>query len=134
MRSALSIAAHGLLKDRTTRCINSLLDGPIQKIWPFSFHFRDALLGTTQEIAQIYRRINSSAMTNLNGLERGYWQFYKLVKSSNTIDTKDLNYLKKRIFRIMMLSYLRQLGVMDAVLLIVNFVKNDLNPNAPNPL
>jgi teichuronic acid biosynthesis glycosyltransferase TuaG len=82
-----------------------------------------ALLGTTQEIAQIYRRVSSSAMSNLKGLENGYWQFYKLVKASNKIESSDLYYLKRRILRIMLLSYLRQFDLLNAMRLIINFAR-----------
>lgn len=52
-----------------------------------------------------YRRTGESAMNNLNGLENGYKHVYQLVKKLGA-PTHRLSFLKKRIIRIMMLSWL----------------------------
>ncbi|MEO9967573.1 MAG: glycosyltransferase family A protein [Reichenbachiella sp.] len=52
-----------------------------------------------------YRRTGNSAMTNLKGLENGYVHVYHLVKDLG-VSTHRLNYLKRRITRIMSLSWL----------------------------
>jgi hypothetical protein len=52
-----------------------------------------------------YRRNGNSAMSNLSGLEKGYHHVYKLVKSLSSTSDSDYQYLKKRILRIMFLSW-----------------------------
>lgn len=52
-----------------------------------------------------YRRSDSSAMSNLSGLEKGYLHVYQISKNL-PITHADRSYLKKRILRIMFLSWL----------------------------
>jgi len=54
-----------------------------------------------------YRQGNVSAMSNLKGLEMGYWELLAEVKKLKAIPMLHIRYLKKRILRIMFLSYLR---------------------------
>lgn len=73
------------------------------------------LLAITSRVVQIYRRSNQSAMTKLVALEKGYWKFFEMVKSSNIVTLKDTKYLKRRIIRIMTLSYLKKYQIKNAV-------------------
>jgi len=61
----------------------------------------------TAEIAQIYRR-HASAMSNLDGLWRGYIGFYAFALSGGYLYTEeDKMFLQKKIRRIMFRSYAR---------------------------
>ena len=60
---------------------------------------------TSEEVLH-YRISGSSAMSNLKGLEDGYFKLYSNVKDNLKSKKKQLLYLKYRIIRIMMLSYL----------------------------
>lgn len=60
----------------------------------------------TEETILIYRDRNNSAMTNLEGLENGYREVYRLVSSLPDTTFSNLVYLKARIIKIMVLSYL----------------------------
>jgi hypothetical protein len=53
-----------------------------------------------------YRVSEDSAMSNLEGLERGYWTFYEQVKSFPGALNASVQYLKWRVIRIMFLSYM----------------------------
>jgi glycosyltransferase involved in cell wall biosynthesis len=53
-----------------------------------------------------YRVSDNSAMSNLVGLENGYWTFYESIKSFPNALPANIKYLKWRIIRIMTLSYL----------------------------
>lgn len=73
----------------------------------------------TEEVAQFYRRNNSSAMGNLPGLMFGYQKFYFYLRKQNDIKSKHLLYLKCKIAKIMILSFLKArkfkeiVGVLD---------------------
>lgn len=55
-----------------------------------------------------YRIHNSSAMTNLEGLKKGYIALFEILKKEYNIDLSLKLYLKYRISRIMFLSFLRK--------------------------
>ncbi|HYM95040.1 MAG TPA: glycosyltransferase [Chitinophagaceae bacterium] len=59
-----------------------------------------------EEIVYNYRLSDTSAMKNLEQLEKGYWTFYETVKNFPNVKLSEANYLKRRIIRIMFLSYL----------------------------
>ena len=61
----------------------------------------------TEEEILYYRRIETSAMHNLLGLEEGYIHLYETLRDQYRLATKDLLYVRFRIIRIMVLSYLR---------------------------
>lgn len=52
-----------------------------------------------------YRKGHTSAMSNVKGLEKGYYYYYTYAKTLGA-EKKDLNYLKWRLRRIIFLSYL----------------------------
>lgn len=52
-----------------------------------------------------YRKGHSSAMNNLKGLEEGYLNILKMTKTLQGVHVDDITYLKKRIIRIMFLSW-----------------------------
>lgn len=59
----------------------------------------------TMEEVLHYRITGSSAMTNLKGLEEGYYKLYQNIKKSTSVATKELIYLKLKITKIMVLSH-----------------------------
>jgi glycosyltransferase involved in cell wall biosynthesis len=61
-----------------------------------------------------YRKTPGSAMSNLQGLEKGYWQYYNNVSRLPGITNDQLRYLKRKIKRIMFRSYLRQGNIIKA--------------------
>ena len=63
--------------------------------------------GTVDDVIYHCRKSPGTASTNLDGLERGYWEFYRNVKALPGVSRQELRYLKRRIARIMTLSFLR---------------------------
>ena len=61
---------------------------------------------TTEEVLW-YRTGNNSAMSNLPGLEQGYAELYNEINRRYSVSNRQLWYLKYKIIRIMVLSYLR---------------------------
>jgi teichuronic acid biosynthesis glycosyltransferase TuaG len=61
-----------------------------------------------------YRITGGTAMSNLKGLEKGYWTFYREVSRFPEARPGNLRYLKWRIIRIMILSYLAAGKLMPA--------------------
>ncbi len=55
-----------------------------------------------------YRLHENSTMKNLEGLESGYWTYYDYVKQNTIVAPQDKLYLKSRVVRIMVLSYLKK--------------------------
>jgi teichuronic acid biosynthesis glycosyltransferase TuaG len=68
-----------------------------------------------KEVVYHYRVSGSSAMSNLRGLENGYWTFYHSVKQFPNALKKNISYLKWRIIRIMILSYMAAGKFADAI-------------------
>ena len=82
------------------------------------------LYATTLEEILWYRTSNNSAMTNLKGLEQGYASLYSEIKHNHNVSGKQLRYLKYKITRIMVLSYLRlQRNLRDAVRVFFHYAK-----------
>jgi glycosyltransferase involved in cell wall biosynthesis len=67
------------------------------------------------EVVYYYRTSENSAMSNLTGLENGYWTFYDSVKNFPEAKKNNIRYLKWRIIRIMILSYLAAGKLIKAV-------------------
>jgi teichuronic acid biosynthesis glycosyltransferase TuaG len=61
----------------------------------------------TQDVVARVRRGHHSAMTNLTGLERGYWRLYQEVERLPGTDARQLETLRRRIRAIMWRSYAR---------------------------
>lgn len=55
-----------------------------------------------------YRKGDQTAMSNLDGLGKGYLRYYSHVKTTKILHGADLTYLKYKIGRIMFLSYIRK--------------------------
>jgi teichuronic acid biosynthesis glycosyltransferase TuaG len=74
----------------------------------FYIHIADqGLFSFTDEVVLVYRRREGSAMSNLDGLQKGYEHLYRTVKKGvKSRTTGDLLYLKYKICRIMFLSNL----------------------------
>lgn len=67
----------------------------------------DGLYDFTEEEVLVYRRNEGSAMSNLKGLEDSYVKYYYYVlETIKDLKKEDKKYLKKRIVRIMVLSYI----------------------------
>lgn len=71
--------------------------------------------GYVKDLVYSYRVSGNSAMSNLRGLEKGYWTFYSFVKQHPGALKANIRYLKWRIIRIMGLSYLAAGKVSDAL-------------------
>lgn len=70
----------------------------------------------TNKAVLIYRRNTSSAMTDLKGLEQGYVNYYRFVlETIEQLSEADRIYLKRRIIRIMFLSYLSNYKIFRSV-------------------
>jgi Glycosyltransferases involved in cell wall biogenesis len=67
------------------------------------------------DVVYKYRVTRNSAMKNLKGLENGYWTFFDSVKNLPNAVPQNVRYLKWRIVRIMILSYLAGGRVLNAV-------------------
>jgi glycosyltransferase involved in cell wall biosynthesis len=59
------------------------------------------------DVVYLYRKTNISAMSNLSGLENGYKKYLALSANLPGIQHEQIIYLKNRIKRILVLSYLR---------------------------
>lgn len=70
-----------------------------------------------------YRITNSTAMSNLKGLENGYVELYNEIQQIEELDSADLDYLKKRIRRIMFRSYLKALKPLAAFKVLSRYQK-----------
>lgn len=71
--------------------------------------------GHVDDVIYHYRRTPGSAMSNLSSLEKGYWNYYFNVSKLQGVTTKELRYLKRRIIRIMVLSYLKAGKLLSAL-------------------
>ncbi|MEQ8478571.1 MAG: glycosyltransferase [Fulvivirga sp.] len=81
----------------------------------------DGILDFTEDLVYIYRRSHNSVMGNLDGLERGYINYFELVKS-NSGNTTLINKLKGRIIRIMFLSYASRWRLRSAFLFLFKMI------------
>jgi|TARA_B100001964_G_C14101159_1_gene539395 glycosyltransferase involved in cell wall biosynthesis len=60
----------------------------------------------TKDIVLFYRKTFGSAMSNLTGLENGYYKLFNLIKTNHKSDLGTILYLKYKICRIMFSTYL----------------------------
>lgn len=77
------------------------------------------LYGYTSEVIYQYRNNPSSAMSNLEGLEKGYWQVYKTIKHWKEVKRTDLWVYKMKVKKIMYLSYLKKGAISKAIKAVV---------------
>lgn len=82
----------------------------------------DGKLGYTEATAQIYRRWDNTAMTNIEGLEEGYSKYYNLVRNSGKASMFETLSLKFKIMKIMFLSYFSQKKVKKAIKSFLNLM------------
>lgn len=82
----------------------------------------NAIYTTVDEPVLVYRKSDNSAMSNLKGLETGYKKLLEFVKKLNYVDEVDKRYMKFRIVRIMFLSYLRRMDVLNAFSVFFRFL------------
>ena len=91
------------------------------------FYLNIAEQGTyaaTEEVVLWYRTGNSSAMSNLEGLEHGYAEFYRAVRKARKSSIRQRWYLKYKIIRIMVFSYLKlQHSPEDAFRVFFRYIK-----------
>ena len=75
--------------------------------------------GYVDDVIYHYRRTPGSAMSNLTSLEKGYWDYYFNVSKLQGVTKDELNYLKRKIKRIMFRSYLRHKKFINAAKLLL---------------
>lgn len=83
--------------------------------WNGNLHY-----GHVNDVIYHYRKTPGSAMSNLQGLEKGYWQYFKNVKDLPGVTKEELLYLKKKIRRIMSRSYIRSRNFYRAIKVLFN--------------
>jgi glycosyltransferase involved in cell wall biosynthesis len=71
--------------------------------WKGNLHY-----GHVNDVIYHYRRTPGSAMSNLKGLEKGYWVYYNNVKGLPGVTKQELYYLRRRIKKIIFRSYLKK--------------------------
>jgi teichuronic acid biosynthesis glycosyltransferase TuaG len=69
---------------------------------------RDWRYGSVQRTVYVYRHGGTSAMANLDGLERGYLSLFEACRQLREPTADDLDYLYRRIRRILVRSWLRR--------------------------
>jgi glycosyltransferase involved in cell wall biosynthesis len=82
----------------------------------------NAVYTTVDEPVLVYRKSDNSAMSNLKGLETGYKKLLEFVKKLNYVNEADKRYMKFRIIRIMFLSYLRRMDILNAFSVFFRFL------------
>lgn len=83
----------------------------------------DLVYGHVDDVIYHYRRAPGSAMSNLEGVEKGYWAYYNNVKKLPGVTLQELSYLRKRITRIMFRSYLRKKNFSGAIKTALQFIR-----------
>lgn len=76
---------------------------------------RDWVYGAVDEAVYSYRTGAGSAMSDLDGLEKGYLYLYRRCRLLEEATVADLTYLRNRIRRILVRSWLRQGKVLKAL-------------------
>jgi len=84
---------------------------------------KDGVYSTVDETVLVYRKSDSSAMSNLKGLESGYKKILSSVKKMDYVLDEDKRYMKFRIIRIMFLSYLNKLDIYNAITVFFRIVR-----------
>jgi teichuronic acid biosynthesis glycosyltransferase TuaG len=74
----------------------------------------------TESTVLIYRRTGSTAMSNLNGLERSYRYILRQLSLQGIATERELEHFRRRTRRIMVVSYLRALKPLDALRCLFN--------------
>lgn len=67
------------------------------------------------EEVYIYRKSGSSAMGDLDGIERGYLRLFRIARGFPSAPEEDIDYLYRRIRRILTRSWLRRLRPLRAL-------------------
>ncbi len=67
------------------------------------------------DVVYHYRRHESSASSNLKGIEKGFHEYFKNVSELPGITNAQLSYLKKRIRRILFRSYIKRGNIIKAI-------------------
>jgi hypothetical protein len=84
---------------------------------------KDGVYSTVDETVLVYRKSDSTAMSNLKGLESGYKKILSSVKKMDYVLDEDKRYMKFRIIRIMFLSYLNKLDIYNAITIFFRIVR-----------
>lgn len=82
----------------------------------------DGIYASTEEVVLFYRKNDSSAMSDLKGLENGYAKLHSHLSNLDHVRKDDLNYLKWRIIRIMFLSYLKKKQFLNAFKVVLRYI------------
>ncbi|MDH5599078.1 MAG: hypothetical protein OEY34_08135, partial [Cyclobacteriaceae bacterium] len=81
-----------------------------------------------EEVVYKYRKgRKGSAMTNLKGLEEGYKSLLIEMKKIENVTSKQIGKTRKKMFRIMLKSYLASFKFGRAMKLIIDYVKKTDN-------
>jgi len=75
----------------------------------------EGLYSYTTDLVMTYRSGNNSAMSNLQGLEKGYHDIYYELKKMQAISSSDLEIYKKKTISIMFKSYLGNGHILPAI-------------------
>tara|TARA_Y100000310_G_scaffold3525_1_gene4415 strand:+ start:1353 stop:2144 length:792 start_codon:yes stop_codon:yes gene_type:complete len=75
----------------------------------------EGLYSYTSDLIMIYRSGNYSAMSNLQGLEKGYYDIYHELQKMSAISPRDLKIYKRKITSIMFKSYLGNGHILPAI-------------------
>ena len=75
----------------------------------------EGLYSYTTDLVMTYRSGNYSAMSNLQGLEKGYYDIYHELKKMPAISPKDLEIYKRKTTFIMFKSYLGNGHILPAI-------------------
>ncbi|GAB5538467.1 MAG: hypothetical protein Salg2KO_05700 [Salibacteraceae bacterium] len=79
------------------------------------------LFSYTEEPVLLYRNRNSSAMTNLRGLETGYAQLIQHLKHMDHFSAKQKHAFRLRVRSIMFRSYLKQFQAFKSIVVWIKF-------------
>jgi glycosyltransferase involved in cell wall biosynthesis len=74
----------------------------------------DTCFHTITDETYIYRSSRNSAMSNLDGLSKGYETLYRHIRKNRYGNAFDLYVLKSKIFKVMLLSYLKKREYLQA--------------------
>ena len=73
------------------------------------------------DVVYHYRRHDGSAMSSLNGIENGFHAYFKNVRELPGVTAAQLNYLKRRIRRILFRSFLRRANIFKALTILKKY-------------
>lgn len=73
------------------------------------------------DVVYHYRRHDGSAMSNLKGIDNGFKEYYKNVSELPGVTISQLNYLKRRIRKILFRSFLKRGNILKAITILKKY-------------